>query len=229
MRILVASAIVNEIRSISWAPLAGIVTNPTVLLAAGADWRTTLQKLDREAFDQFPRIRSIHVQCVGTDHDEILHEVAEFRPLINRRSLVIKLPVAPGSLEAIRSIKREFGLAVNMTAISSLAQAQLAADSGSDFVAVYVGRLNAWGEEKGEVDLGFRVLEEIATYLTRRHPSVELIAASVRDSAQYRRVALAGCDAVAAPPELLQEAIRHPLTDTGISDFADEWRRGALP
>ncbi len=228
MRILVASAKVAEINSIPWAPLAGIVTNPTVLLEAGADWKATVETLDREPFESFPRIRSIHVQCIATDKSAILDEVASIRGLVQRRSLVIKLPAARGSLGAIRHIQTEYGLKTNVTAISSLAQAQLAAEAGCNFVSVYIGRLNAWGEEQGRHELGFQVLDEIANYLEKKHPSVELIAASVRDREQYERAVNAGSDAVAAPPDLLVRSMQHPLTDAGIAGFADEWRRVAV-
>jgi transaldolase len=229
VKILVASAIVEEINTIPWAPLAGIVTNPTVLLAAGSDWRATLERLDREQFPEFPAVDSMHVQCIATESDQIRGEVDVYRSLVRRRSLVAKLVVSPGALATIRQIKDEFGLRVNVTAIASLAQAQLAVESGSDFVSVYVDRLNTWGAQNGNGEQGYAVLDAIANFLARRHPTVELVAASIRDTEQYELAIATGCDAIAAPVDLLRRSIDHPLTQRGIADFAEDWRRAAAP
>ena len=224
MQIWIASARISAIQKVLWAPIEGIITNPTVLLQEGPDWCATIQALAHHDFGAAHPLRKVHLQAIGTTRDKILSEMEAFRELLAPRDLICKIPASPGGFAAIPELVR-LGLVVNVTAICTLAQAQVAAQAGAAFLSVYVARINDYGE--GGLS-GFRLLEEVHSYVERLNLNVRVIAASVRDQQQYEEVLRCGVHGVAVSPNLLVEVVEHPLTTRSLDAFHREWDENAL-
>lgn len=224
MKIWLASAHVPTIESLLWLPLEGIITNPTVLLQAGSDWRGTVRSLGRYNFGDGYPLEHVHLQATGTSAEEIRRELAEYRELLFPRRLICKVPAVPEGFKALPRLVAD-GLAVNVTAVCSLTQAHVALQSGARFLALYVARLNEDGKDG---TAGYRLVEDIRTYMERNRMEAQLIAASIRDQDQYEQVLRCGVHAVAAPPELLRQGLVHPLTESSTASFRAEWKEKAL-
>ena len=58
----------------------------------------------------------------------------------------------------------------------------------------------------------------------------EVLAASIRHPQHVTQAALAGADIATLPFKVLQQMVRHPLTDKGIVQFRKDWEnaRAAL-
>lgn len=224
MKIWIASAHVATIESLLWLPLEGIITNPTVLLQAGSDWRATIRSLARYDFGEENPLERVHLQATGASAEEILTEMALYSELLHPRRLICKIPATLEAYRALRWLVRD-GMMVNVTAVCSIAQAQVALQGGARFVALYVARLN---ESGGDGTAGFRLIEDILTYIERNRLDAQVIAASIRNREQYEQVLRGGVHAVAAPPELLMQVPEHPLTESSVESFRAEWQEKAL-
>ena len=51
----------------------------------------------------------------------------------------------------------------------------------------------------------------------------EIIAASIRNPIHVTEVALSGADIATVPFKVIEQMIKHPLTDVGIEKFKNDW------
>lgn len=223
MKIWIATADTRTLNAHRWAPVEGIITNPSVLLEPGPDWEGTLRALagfdDRGTF----RRSAVHVQVLHSDQSGILRELDRFRELLAPKTLICKIPVGEGELAVARRLARD-GEEVNMTAVCSLSQLHLAAHAGARHVSIYVARINDHGDDP---EAGFRLVEEGRAYLERCGFATEIIAASVRNREQYETVMRRGAHAVAAPPALLDAVLKHELTESSLQTFREQWEHAS--
>jgi len=220
MDLWLATAKTSEIDEISWAPIVGIITNPSVLLQAGADWRSTIRALASHRPKSEGVVDRIHLQSIALDHQAILGEMEEYAELLKPGQLIPKVPVTRGGIAATRDLLAQ-GYTVNMTALCSLPQVEVALDAGATYLSMYVARIN---DASDDGIAGFRLVEWTRDYIDRNGLDAQIMAASVRTPDQYAEVIRRGAHAVAAPPLLLEEVLKDDLTDRSLQAFADEWR-----
>ena len=53
----------------------------------------------------------------------------------------------------------------------------------------------------------------------------EVLAASIRDPIHVIEAARAGADVATMPFKVMQQLIKHPLTDKGLDQFLADWRK----
>ncbi|GBD41803.1 Transaldolase [bacterium HR39] len=146
--------------------------------------------------------------------------VAEGRRLAEvAPNIVVKLPLTPAGLAACRRLVAE-GIRTNLTLCFSPAQGLLAAKAGATFVSPFVGRLDDIGHD------GMAVVRDIVA-IYRNYPELktQVLAASLRHVRHVVQAAIAGADAATAPPAVLRQLVRHPLTDIGLERFLEDWRK----
>jgi transaldolase len=108
---------------------------------------------------------------------------------------------------------------VNFTLCFTLNQAVLGAAAGAAFISPFVGRLDDIGED------GMEVVADIVEYLDYYRLPAQVIAASIRHSQHCLMAARIGAHIATVPYEVLLGMMRHPLTDSGIRRFQDDWKR----
>lgn len=211
MKLWIASANADEVEyACQYYPIHGVITNPSIIAAEGPDWKHTVSRLNDIAGDL------IHLQVISTAETDILRDFAEFRTLIDKKTLIAKLPMTRDTLKVVPVIKR-MGYGVNITAVSTYAQAIVALEEDIDYLSVYVARVSDDGGD------GLRLLHDIRNHVDKKGVSTQLIAASVRNVEQFEEVARVGADGVAAPASLLERVITSPLTDRSIQQFSADW------
>lgn len=224
MKIWLATAKIEEIREVSWAPIAGVITNPTVLLDAGSDWRSTIRTLAGYRIPGHPRSSlEVHIQAISRKFEEIMGEMDEYSQLLSPKLLIPKVPIGSGGLAATAELKRR-GFDVNVTALCSLPQVQMALNAGASYVSMYVARMND-ASENGLA--GYQLVEHTRSYIERNGFDAEIMAASVRTPEQYAEVIRLGAHAVAAPPKLLTDAVYHELSAKSLDAFEHAWKEAA--
>ncbi len=213
MRLFIDSANLDEIRTAaSWGILSGVTTNPTLLAK------------EDPTVDVRERIREIHrlvgghisVEVVSTDTAGMLREAEEIVSWLPEA--VIKIPMTAEGLAAVRQLSRQ-GIPTNVTLVFSPAQAILAANAGASFVSVFLGRLDDIGND------GVRTLADICEIWERQGLEVEIIAASLRHPMHLVEAARAGADIATAPFRVLQQSLKHPLTELGLQAFLADYHR----
>lgn len=211
MRILIASLEPAEIVAARDYGIHGIITNPTVLAAARRPWRTAVQAAAALAPGPF------HLQVISDTCADMVREAEEFAELLGER-LVVKICISREGLAA-GQLLRHRGIAVNITGIVTAMQASIAIQGGADYVALYVGRA-----ERAGID-GVQLVRAVAEYIQVHRYQTQIVAASLQSAAQMFEAGRAGAHVAAAPFALLDQAIRHPVTDSSIAGFKQDFAR----
>ncbi len=213
MKIYLDTANLREIEeAASWGVLSGVTTNPTLMAREeGADFEETVKKI--ASLVDGP----ISAETVSEDAGGMVKEgmgFARWHP-----NVIVKVPSTIEGLKATAWLKRE-GIRTNVTLCFNANQALLAARAGAFVVSPFVGRLDDISEP------GMDLIQDIAEVFSM-DPEIEtqILAASIRHPRHMVEAAKAGADIATVPFKVLQQCMRHPLTDAGIDQFLDDWRK----
>jgi transaldolase len=199
----------------SWGVLAGVTTNPTLYARVGGKLSGFHDHLKRicEICDG-----PVSGETVGLKRDEIVREGEELAALAP--NIVVKVPVMPEGLAATKCLYDK-GIKVNMTLCFTVPQAIMSARAGAYYVSPFVGRFDDISED------GIEHLSNMIVALSNYdfgHP-VEVIAASVRSANHVTQAALLGADIATVPFAVLNNIVKHPLTDRGLESFLADWEK----
>jgi len=213
MKIFLDTANIDAIRKYNdMGILDGVTTNPT-LLAKEKDRGDPLQIMQ-----DIVRIVNgpVSLEVVSTDLEGMVDEAHRLARLGS--NVVVKIPMIPDGLKAIRILSRE-GIRTNCTLVFSANQAILAAKAGATYVSPFIGRLDDAGHE------GMEVIRDIVSIFKNYNFGTRVLVASVRHPLHVVEAAKIGADVVTMPPDVLEKMIKHPLTDKGLNTFLEDWER----
>ncbi|MCA1850624.1 MAG: fructose-6-phosphate aldolase, partial [Acidobacteria bacterium] len=131
-------------------------------------------------------------------------------------NIAVKVPMTPAGLKACRALTRD-GTMVNVTLCFSAAQALLAAKAGATFVSPFVGR-----HDDVSFD-GMALIADIRLIYDHYEFPTQILIASVRHPMHVVEAAKIGADVMTAPPKIIHQLFKHPLTDAGIASFLKDW------
>ena len=209
MKLFLDTADIEEIRiAARWGVLDGVTTNPTLYGKVGGSYEDIL----REICSLTPG--PVSAEVVAEDADGMLREGREFAKLAP--NIVVKVPMSEEGLEAMSRFAEE-GIKTNCTLIFTANQGLLAAKAGASLLSPFVGRLDDINEE------GMTVIRELVAIVELHDLDSEVLAASIRHPRHVTEAALAGAHVATLPFKVLQQMVRHPLTDKGIKSFRDDW------
>ncbi|HEU0028694.1 MAG TPA: transaldolase family protein [Ktedonobacterales bacterium] len=219
MGLYVDCALIEEVsRLCATFPIAGVTTNPSILLEAVERGqrlrdedalRGLIQSCDGPVF----------AQPVADTADGLRAEGERYLGLDPAR-IVLKLPMTADGLAAGRTLIAS-GARVAFTAVASLAQAYLAAAAGADWVIPYFSRLRHAGVDACERIGG------MARLLTKQDSGARLLVASVKSSTDVVEAAALGARDITARPEIIRGLLDDPLTIEAVTRFNADWRRVA--
>jgi transaldolase len=211
MKIFLDTANFEEIKeAATWGILDGVTTNPTLLSKEKEDYKSLLKKIC-EVVDG-----PISAEVVSLDPEGMLKEAAELVKI--GKNIVIKVPISTEGLKAMR-ILSDKGIKTNCTLIFSPIQALLAAKAGASFVSPFVGRLDDASH------IGMDIVGQIVTIFQNYDIPTEVLVASIRNPLHVVDAALMGADIATMPFKVLQQLVKHPLTDVGIKNFLADWEK----
>jgi len=208
MKLFIDTGSVAEVEEIAaWGVLSGATTNPSLLA-----------KEEGEPGESIRRICELVDGPVSGEvvSDDAKSMVAEGRALAGLdERVVVKVPFSSEGLTATRELVSD-GIPVNMTLVFSAAQALLTAEAGATYVSCFMGRLDDISIDSEAV------VREIVEALGReRHAQV--LAASIRHPMHAVIAAKLGCEVSTVPGKVLKAMLSHPLTESGITRFSDDW------
>jgi transaldolase len=212
MRIFLDTANIDQIRQgVKWGVVSGVTTNPTLVAAEGQkDYKSVV--LEICGIVDGPVSAEVTVEGV----EAMLamgRDIAAWH-----ENVVVKIPCTPEGFEVASRLAAE-GLRVNMTLCFSANQALLAALAGAAFVSPFVGRLDDIGQD------GMALVKEIMDIYKEYDFDTEVIAASIRHPLHCLTAARAGADIATVPFKVLEQMMKHPLTEAGNARFLADWRR----
>ena len=133
-------------------------------------------------------------------------------------NIAIKVPLTVDGLKTCRKLTGD-GTMVNVTLCFSANQALLAAKAGATFISPFVGRHDDVGYPGMELIADIRMIYDNYDFGT------EILVASVRNPIHIHEAAKLGADVMTAPPSVIRQLFRHPLTDNGIKAFLADWEK----
>lgn len=211
MEIFLDTANLDEIRTAArWGILSGVTTNPSLLAREeGACFEDTIKEI--AALVDGP----ISAETVSEDAAGMVAEGVEYAAW--HPNVIVKVPSTPAGLEAVSRL-RERGIRCNVTLVFNANQALFAALAGAFVVSPFLGRLDDVSHD------GMDLIREIAAVF-ELNPRIEtrILAASIRHPRHVIESALAGAHIATCPFKVLQQAMKHPLTDRGIRAFLADW------
>jgi transaldolase len=212
MRIFLDTANIAQIsQGVNWGVVAGVTTNPTLVAAEGLkDYKSVIQEIC--SIVDGPVSAEVTVEGV----DAMLAQARDIARW--HENVVVKVPATTDGLEVTAKLAAE-GIKVNMTLCFSANQALLAALAGAAFVSPFVGRLDDIGQD------GMALVKEIMDIYKEYDFDTEVIAASIRHPMHCVAAARAGSDIATVPFKVLEQMMKHPLTDAGNARFLADWRR----
>lgn len=212
MKFFVDTANVEEIRQLADKGLVdGVTTNPSLIAKAGRELHAVIKDIAKIVSGP------ISVEVVATDYNGMLKEAEKVCAFAS--NVVVKLPITWDGIKACKHLSSN-GVQVNMTLCFSSNQAILAAKAGAAFVSPFLGRLDDLGTD------GMVLIEEIVQiYDNYADFDTEIIVASVRHPLHIQQAALIGADICTVPEKVLNQLIHHPLTDKGLEQFLNDWKK----
>ena len=211
MKLFLDTADVGEIRTgVRWGVIDGVTTNPTLYAKVGGSYDDVL----REICGITPG--PVSAEVIADDADGMVREGRHFAGIAP--NIVVKIPMTENGLEAISRLKAE-GIPTNCTLIFTANQGLLAAKAGAAYLSPFVGRLDDINEE------GLTVIRELAEIIVIHDLEAQIITASVRHPRHVTDAALAGAHVATIPFKVLQQMVRHPLTDKGVVQFKADWEK----
>jgi len=197
-------------------PLAGVTTNPSIMLAARERGQNLAPiQLLREMLQRLDG-RTIFIQPGETEDEKMYRQVMTFIEVDPTR-IVAKIPMTQSGIRVARSLKRQWHR-IAFTAVTSVSQAYVAAMVPADFIIPYYSCLQRSGVEVDE-----RIAEMAELFHNQQLPT-RILAASIKSPAEAVAALAAGAHDITASPQVLLDMVNDVQTEEAIEKFTQDWQ-----
>jgi transaldolase len=211
MKFFVDTADTAEIRDLAETGLLdGVTTNPSLVHKAGRDFLEVVREICGIVAGP------VSAEVVALDHKEMMREAEVLRRIAD--NIAVKVPLTVDGLKTCKALTGE-GTMVNVTLCFTANQALLAAKAGATFISPFVGRHDDTGFD------GMQIISEIRTIYDNYDFGTQILVASVRHPIHVLQSAMIGADVMTAPPAVIRQLFKHPLTDRGLEAFLADWEK----
>ena len=211
MKFFADTAEIDEIRELAETGLLdGVTTNPSLVQKAGRDFLEVVREICGVVSGP------VSAEVVALDYDGMMREAEVLRKIA--KNIAVKVPLTPAGLKACKALTDD-GSMVNVTLCFSAAQALLAAKAGATFISPFIGRLDDVGTD------GMGLIADIRLIYDNYDFATEILAASIRHPMHVIEAAKMGADVMTAPPKIIWQLFKHPLTDVGLQNFLADWQK----
>lgn len=211
MKIFIDTANIKEIKEASsLGVIDGVTTNPTLI-----------SRENRQAAGLLKEICSlvsgpVSAEVISLDATSMIKEALRLSKIA--KNIVIKLPLVKDGLKAAKALSQE-GIKTNVTLCFSPSQALLAAKTGADYISPFIGRLDDISQE------GIALIKDIKVIYNNYGFKTQIIVASIRNPVHVASAAILGADIATIPFTVIEQLIKHPLTDIGIQRFLEDHKK----
>jgi len=186
----------------------GVTTNPSLMAKEGGDPRTILKQICQLVKGP------VSAEVVSTDAENMIKEGREWAKLDEH--IVVKIPFIREGVKAIKTLSSE-GIKINTTLCFSPMQALIAAKAGASYISPFVGRLDDISTD------GMELVKQIIEIYRAYDYKTEVLVASVRHPMHIVQAARMGADICTCPASVIEQSMKHPLTDIGLDKFLKDW------
>ena len=212
MKFFVDTANIEDIKKANdMGVICGVTTNPSLIAKEGRDFKEVIKEITEIVDGPI----SGEVKATTVDAEGMIREGREIAAI--HKNMVVKIPMTVEGLKAVKVLSSE-GIKTNVTLVFSVNQALLAARAGATYVSPFLGRLDDINE------CGADLIADICQAFSMGDIDTQIIAASIRNTIHVRDCALAGADIATVPYKIIEQMVRHPLTEAGIAKFQADYK-----
>lgn len=210
MKFFIDTADLSEIQEAhDLGVLDGVTTNPSLCMKIGVeDFEGHIAKICKIVEGD------VSAEVISTEYDEIVAEGRKIAAIAD--NVVVKVPLIKDGIKAIKTFSDE-GIKTNCTLCFSATQALLAAKAGATYISPFIGRLDDISSE------GMGLIADIALIYDNYGFETEILAASIRHPMHVLEAARIGADVATMPLSVIEQLLKHPLTDSGLERFLSDW------
>jgi transaldolase len=210
MKFFIDTADLDEIREANdLGVLDGVTTNPSLCYKIGVeDFEGHVAAIcDIVEGD-------VSAEVISTTHDEIMEEAHNLASIAD--NVVVKVPLIKEGIKAIKTLSDE-NIRTNCTLCFSASQALLAAKAGASYISPFIGRIDDISSD------GMQLIADIVQIYENYGYETEVLAASIRHPMHVMEAARLGADVATMPMNVINQLLKHPLTDIGLERFINDW------
>jgi transaldolase len=211
MKFFLDTANIEEIRNAAeYGLIDGVTTNPSLVSKEGRAFKDILLEIAQIVDGP------ISAEVVSTDASGMLREARELAKL--HKNIVVKVPMIKEGMKALKQLSQD-GIRTNITLIFNCNQALIAAKLGATYVSPFVGRIDDTSH------VGMDLVSELVQIFSNYKFETQILVASCRNPLHIREAALMGAHVATMPYKVLEQLLKHPLTDIGLERFLKDWEK----
>ena len=211
MKFFADTAEIADIRELNEAGLLdGVTTNPSLIHKSGRDFMEVTREIC--GIVEGP----VSAEVVALDYDTMMREAEVLRRIAD--NVTVKVPLTIDGLKTCKALTSD-GTMVNVTLCFTANQALLAAKAGATFISPFVGRHDDIGFD------GMEIISDIRLIYDNYDFGTQILVASIRHPIHVLESAKIGADVITAPPAVIRQLFKHPLTDRGLEAFLADWQK----
>jgi transaldolase len=193
----------------------GVTTNPSLMAKEGIKGQ---QNILQHYIDICNIVEGgdVSAEVISTDFEGLIKEGEQLAAL--HKQIVVKVPVTKDGIKAIKYLTSK-GIRTNCTLVFTVGQALLAAKAGATYVSPFAGRLDDISQD------GMALIGQIVEMFNYYGYATQVLAASIRSTFHIIRCIELGADVATCPMEPILGLLNHPLTDSGLKKFLDDYHR----
>ncbi|HLI05823.1 MAG TPA: transaldolase family protein [Ktedonobacteraceae bacterium] len=217
MALYIDCALLNDITNTTrTVPLAGVTTNPSILLAA----RERGQNLQpRQLLDELLRVQAgtVFIQPGATDEEGMYSEAMEYIQAAPER-VIPKIPMTQVGVRVARRLEQRLQR-IAFTAVTTISQTYIAAMLQVGFIIPYYNRMTRAGVDASERIAG------MAEVVSNSRVSTRILVASLKSAQEAEQALLAGADDLTLAPQVLLDMVSDPLSEQAAEKFSQDWQK----
>ncbi|MAF97556.1 MAG: fructose-6-phosphate aldolase [Micavibrio sp.] len=210
MKFFVDTAEIDEIKDLADSGLLdGVTTNPSLIAKSGRDFKEVILEICKIVDGP------VSAEVASTDYETMQKEADNIAGWAE--NIAVKVPLTEAGLKVCKNLS-DNGTMVNVTLCFSTGQAILAAKAGAAFISPFVGRLDDISQD------GLQLISDIVR-IYDNYPDfhTEVLVASIRNPMHIIDSAKMGAHVMTAPPKVIKQLYKHPLTESGLAAFVKDW------
>jgi len=195
--------------------LDGVTTNPSLMAKEGISGSENILKHYVDICEAVEG--DVSAEVIAVDFEGMVKEGEQLASL--HPQIVVKIPMIKDGIKALKYFS-DRNIKTNCTLIFSAGQALLAAKAGATYVSPFIGRLDDISTD------GLSLINEIREIYDNYAFETEILAASIRHTMHIIDCAKIGADVMTGPLNAIVGLLRHPLTDSGLQKFLEDYKKG---
>ncbi|MBF0588452.1 MAG: fructose-6-phosphate aldolase, partial [Magnetococcales bacterium] len=188
----------------------GVTTNPALLAKEGVD---PIEQITRIA--KLVTNGPISAEITLTDPKDMIKQGLKLSKIAE--NIIIKIPAGMPGIPVARALI-EKGIGVNITLVFHATQAMPYIKLGSDYISIFVGRVE---------DFGFSNIQGVSDareIIDASDSRSKVLAASIRSPMQLMDCVSGGAHALTVPPGTWQKVFNNPMYHSGDASFMESWQ-----